>query len=79
MYCFNNRRIVFKNVWVFLIFRSETMKRKINIGDKVICGISGVIGIVEKFYYPTACKEQTMIICADGRRYHAPTDTFYKI
>ena len=55
------------------------MKRQIEIGDKVICGISGVVGIVEKFYYPTACKEQTMIVCADGRRYHAPTDTFRKI
>ena len=54
-------------------------KREIEIGDKVICGASGVIGIVEKFYYPTACKEQTMIVCEDGRRYHAPTDTFYKI
>ena len=42
------------------------MKRQIEIGDKVICGASGVIGIVEKFYYPTACKEQTMIICSDG-------------
>ena len=55
------------------------VKRKIEIGDKVICGASGVIGIVEKFYYPTACKEQTMIVCDDGRRSHAPTDTFYKI
>lgn len=55
------------------------MERQIKIGDKVICGESGVIGIVEKFYYPTACKEQTMIICLDGRRYYAPTDAFYKI
>lgn len=55
------------------------MKRQIEIGDKVICGASGVIRIVEKFYYPTACKEQTMIVCSDGRRYHSPTDTFYKI
>ena len=48
-------------------------KRTFNIGDKVICVVSGVIGVVEKFYTPTACAEQTMVITQDGRRYHAPT------
>lgn len=30
-------------------------------------------------YYLTACKQQTMILCNDGRKYHAPSDTFIKI
>ena len=55
------------------------IKNAINIGDKVICGVSGVVGIVKKFYHPTSLEEQTMILCPDGRRYHAPTREFYKI
>lgn len=49
---------------------------KIKIGDKVICTISGIKGIVIKQYYPTAGEEQTMIRCYDGRLYHAPTITY---
>ena len=41
------------------------IKNAINIGDKVICGVSGVVGIVEKFYYPTSLEEQTMILIYD--------------
>lgn len=52
--------------------------RGFEVGDKVICRISSVVGIVEKFYYPTACAEQTMIRTSDGRLYHAPTNTFVK-
>ena len=52
---------------------------KIHIGDKVICTASGVTGIVIKQYIPTASEEQTMIMCADGRKYHAPTCLFKKI
>lgn len=48
----------------------------IKIGDYVCCVTSGVIGVVIKKYYPTACAEQTMIKCADGRLYHAPTAEF---
>ena len=44
-------------------------------GDTVICE-TGVVGIVIKQYYPTACEQQTMIMCADGRKYHAPTRMF---
>lgn len=51
----------------------------IEIGDNVICAISGVQGIVIKQYYPTASPQQTMIQCADGRKYHAPTSEFIKI
>lgn len=54
------------------------MDKQIKIGDKVVCIISGVRGVVIKQYYPTACEQQTMIRCADGRLYHAPTATFRK-
>lgn len=50
--------------------------RRINIGDKVICNESGVIGRVIRFYIPTACEEQTMVVTEDGRRYHAPKRTW---
>ena len=42
----------------------------INIGDYVVCidkQYYGVSGVVIKKYYPTACEEQTMIRCTDGR------------
>lgn len=52
---------------------------KININDNVICLVSGVTGRVIKQYVPTASEEQTMIICADGRKYHAPTRLFKKL
>ena len=55
------------------------MSRNFDIGDKVICVISGVIGIVEKFYVPTSCAEQTMVITQDGRRYHAPTSEWRRL
>lgn len=54
------------------------MKDDVKIGEKVICFESGVVGIVVKKYYPTACEEQTMIETEDGRLYHAPTRTFGK-
>ena len=49
------------------------MSRRFNIGDRIICTESGVIGKCIKFYVPTACEEQTMVITDDGRKYHAPT------
>lgn len=55
------------------------MNNKIDIGDKVICTVSGVTGIVIKQYVPTASEEQTMIKCVDGRNYHAPTRLFQKL
>ena len=55
------------------------MNRAFNVGDEVICVLSGVIGIVEKFYVPTGCAEQTMVITHDGRRYHAPTSAWRKV
>ena len=47
--------------------------RKFNIGEKVYCTESGVIGIAIKFYTPTSCAEQTMVKTDDGRKYHTPT------
>lgn len=49
------------------------MSRQFNIGDRIICTASGVVGKCIKFYVPTACEEQTMVITDDGRKYHAPT------
>ena len=49
------------------------MSRRFNLGDIIICTGSGVIGKCIKFYVPTACEEQTMVITDDGRKYHAPT------
>lgn len=49
------------------------MNRKFNIGDRIICITTGVVGKCLKFYTPTACAEQTMVLTDDGRRYHAPT------
>lgn len=54
------------------------MDRKFDIGDRVICTDSGVIGKVLKFYNPTACEEQTLVKTDDGREYHAPTRTWIK-
>lgn len=50
-----------------------------NIGDRVMQIKDKVTGKVVEFYVPTACKQQTMILCDDGRKYHAPSDTFIKV
>lgn len=50
-----------------------------DIGDRVMQTQEKVIGKVIDMYYPTTCKQQTMILCDDGRKYHAPSDTFIKI
>ena len=52
--------------------------RSFEIGDLVICTVSGVIGKVLKFYVPTASEEQTMVQTLDGRKYHAPTRLWKK-
>lgn len=49
-----------------------------DIGDRVMQIDDKVAGKVIKFYYPTACGQQTMILCDDGRKYHAPSHTFVK-
>ncbi len=49
------------------------------IGDRVMQIEDKVTGKAIKFYKPTACKQQTMILCDDGRKYHAPSDTFIKV
>lgn len=55
------------------------MRRDFDIGDRVVCISSGVIGEVIRFYFPTACAEQTMVLTDDGRKYHAPTAEWRKI
>ena len=50
-----------------------------SIGDRVMQTQEKVIGKVINMYYPTACKQQTMILCDDGRKYHAPSETFIKV
>jgi hypothetical protein len=52
--------------------------RAFDIGDKVICNGSCVVGRVIRFYKPTACEEQTLVYLEDGRRYHAPTSEWVK-
>lgn len=49
--------------------------RNIDIGMKVYCKDSGVIGTVLRFYNPTSCEEQTMVQTTKGK-YHAPTSTW---
>ena len=53
---------------------SEVKERKFEIGDRIICMTTGVVGQCLEFYMPTNCKEQTMVLTDDGRRYHAPTE-----
>ena len=50
-----------------------------DIGDRVMQVEDRVVGKVIQFYFPTACAQQTMIICDDGRKYHAPSTTFIKV
>lgn len=54
------------------------MDLEYGIGDRVIQIGERMIGEVIKFYYTTACGQQTMILCDDGRKYHAPSHTFIK-
>ena len=60
-------------------WKMTSEQRGFDIGDRVICTESGVIGKAIKFYYPTACAEQTMIVCDDRRKYHAPSAEFIKV
>lgn len=55
------------------------MERNFEIGDRVVCKQSGVVGVAIRFYKPTACAEQTMVRTEDGRKYHAPTYEWVKI
>lgn len=49
------------------------------MGDRVMQIQEKAIGKVVDMYYPTTCKQQTMILCDDGRKYHAPSETFVKV
>lgn len=52
------------------------MEREFDIGDRILCTVSGVVGKCISFYTPTACEEQTRVLTDDGRMYHAPTSTW---
>ena len=45
-------------------------------GDRVVCVVSGVRGIITKIYTPTASSMQIMVRTNDGRLYHAPYNTW---
>lgn len=55
------------------------MRLGYDIGDEVIQVDDMIVGRVIKLYKPTACKQQTMILCNNGRRYHAPSESFIKL
>ena len=42
------------------------------IGDVVVCMVSGVKGVITTIYTLTASAMQIMVRTDDGRRYHAP-------
>lgn len=46
------------------------------IGDRVVCVVSGVRGVITKIYTPTASAMQIMVCTDDGRLYHAPYSTW---
>ena len=46
------------------------------IGDRVVCIVSGVRGVITKIYTPTASAMQIMVLTDDGRLYHAPYSTW---
>lgn len=48
------------------------LERGFNIGDRIMCFETGVIGKCIRFYKPTACEEQTMVLTDTGKKYHAP-------
>ena len=55
------------------------MSRGFDIGDRIVCTSSGVVGICTKIYVPTACGEQAMVRTDDGRMYHAPSLEWRKV
>lgn len=46
------------------------------IGERVVCMLSGVSGVITKIYTPTASEMQIMVRTDDGRLYHAPYSTW---
>ena len=49
-----------------------------NIGDKVVCVLSAVCGVIVKIYTPTASAPQIMVKTGGGSLYHAPYSTWRK-
>ena len=42
------------------------------IGDRVVCVINGIRGVIIQTYTPNACEMQILVRTDDGRFYHAP-------
>jgi hypothetical protein len=55
------------------------MERKINVGDRVICSTTGVIGTVISFYTIETYAEQVNVKRDDGHYYHAPISFWSKL
>ena len=55
------------------------MSRGFDVGDRIVCISSGIVGICTKIYVPTACGEQTMVRTDDGRMYHAPSGEWRRV
>ena len=49
------------------------------IGERVVCMLSGVSGVIIKIYTPTVSEMQIMVRTDDGRLYHAPYSTFERM
>lgn len=49
------------------------------IGDSVICTMTGVQGVIVKVYTPTASEKQIMVRTVGGRLYHAPYRMWVKL
>lgn len=46
------------------------------IGDRVVCMVSGVRGVITSIHTPTVSEMQIMVCADDGRLYHAPYSTW---
>lgn len=60
------------DIWLVV----ENWRRCMEIGDRVVCMVSGVRGVITKIYTPTASAMQIMVCTDDGRLYHAPYSTW---
>lgn len=65
--------------WLLQLYERNNFAMGYGIGDRVVDKENEIVGIVKRFYFPTACAQQTMIVCDDGREYHAPSYCFVEL